>query len=457
METPVGRPARLLLGGVFLAYFVGTSLLYFHGPWTYPMPEGSGRLVSFLIAVQGAFAAGYLWGSRARPRAARLPVSVGALVLLAAAVDLLLVFPTSALATGHWLPNPFAALRDLGRAYSHSLTLRQFATPYAFYVRMFLAPLLAVGVPLGVYYWSTLSWKIRGLLVISVVATIALYVAMGANAGVVHWGITIPWFVLAAHLAGVQRLGRRTWLAAGAVVIALVVLGAVFFTATMRYRPGSHAYLGYVEFMGAYLGDKAPDTAYVKAKLQSPEAAGRSTFRVGLDGLAFYLSHGYYAVHLSLHQPFVACYGVGNSMFLQRQAARLTGNRRILWCPYPARLGLDGWYVMSVWTTIYPWIASDVSFPGTLLVMGLIGWLSASVWVDVLGGRNPIAVAVLGQLLILLYYVPAHNKIMQTGEGVFAFGVLLIAWLLTRGPSPLLPRGRGRTNKATPAGARTPG
>ena len=57
---------------------------------------------------------------------------------------------------------------------------------------------------------------------------------------------------------------------------------------------------------------------------------------------------------------------------------------------------------------------------------------TARVWVDVLGGRNPYAVALLGQFLLMLYYFPAHNKNMQSGEGVLAFAVLLGAWLLMR-------------------------
>ena len=87
---------------------------------------------------------------------------------------------------------------------------------------------------------------------------------------------------------------------------------------------------------------------------------------------------------------------------------------------------------MRYWATVYPWIASDVTFPGTVVVVALIGWMTARVWVDVLGGRNPYAVALLGQFLLMLYYFPAHNKNMQSGEGVAAFAVLLGAWLLMR-------------------------
>ena len=65
-------------------------------------------------------------------------------------------------------------------------------------------------------------------------------------------------------------------------------------------------------------------------------------------------------------------------------------------------------------------------------MLAAIGWLSGLVWMDVLGGRNPYAVALLGQVLVILYYVPAHNKMMQTGEGLLAFTGLLAAWVVSR-------------------------
>jgi glycosyltransferase involved in cell wall biosynthesis len=137
-------------------------------------------------------------------------------------------------------------------------------------------------------------------------------------------------------------------------------------------------------------------------------------------------------VYLSLQQPFVPTYGLGNSPFLLRQAARLFNDPELLERPYPKRIEKVGWKADVYWASIYPWIASDVGFPGTVVVMLLIGWMVGRVWLDVLGGRNPVAVAFLGQILLLLYYVPAHNRVMQSGEDVFGFLGLLTLWAITR-------------------------
>ncbi|MBA3884637.1 MAG: hypothetical protein H0X67_02755 [Acidobacteria bacterium] len=343
-------------------------------------------------------------------------------MLVATCADLLLLFPTSAAFTGRWLPSPVGALDDLAAAYTGSLTIREVGLSYVNYVRIFAAPLLGLVVPLGVFYWKRLPWVTRVVFVASVIGNLALYIAMGANAGAAHWMALFPWFVLASHLAGEHRLNARGWAAAVGVFLMSVALFLALFTATMNARTGSFAKHGMLPGIGAELRERDSQA----------KATARSTGRVGADGLASYLSQGYFAVYLSLHEPFVPGYGVGNSMFLQRQVARLLGDQEILRRPYPQRIERVGWSASGYWATIYPWIASDVGFPGTVLVLLGIGWLAGRVWLDVVGGQNPFAVALLGQVLILLYYIPAHNKVMHSGEGVFGFWVLLAAWAFTR-------------------------
>jgi hypothetical protein len=423
---------RLLPGGAFLAYWILTELLFFWGPWDYPIGAGEGRLIAFLVAVNIAFAVGYLAGTRRRSTTAPA-VRVGTVVLVAAACELLLLFPTSWLDSGHWIPRPGAALSDLGTVYTQSLALRDRTTPYVNYVRILVAPLLATAIPLGVFFWQRLRPLTRIVFALSVVGTIVLYVSIGANAGAAHWMVLFPWFVVAGHLSGVQRLSWRGWIASGCVMVLSIALFASLFAATMMARKGSYVRIGVLPNVGATL--EGPSTA-VPASGRTPATSATrrlppSAARVGVDGLISYLTQGYFAVYLSLQEPFVPMFGIGNSVFLQRQAARLLHAPQILEMPYPVRIEAHGWNAEVYWATIYPWIASDVGFPGTVVVMFLIGYLVARVWVDVLGGGNVAAVAFFGQILILLYYVPAHNRVMHSGEGVTAFWGLLAVWLLT--------------------------
>jgi hypothetical protein len=149
-------------------------------------------------------------------------------------------------------------------------------------------------------------------------------------------------------------------------------------------------------------------------------------------GATSYVTQGYYALYLSLNKPFVPMFGVGNSMFLTQQAVRVTGNHDIAQMSYPSRIEQDGWDALGRWSSIYPWIASDVSFPGTIVIVFLIGRLFATAWFDALSGRNPFAFGMVAQFVTMLFYFPANNQTSQFGEGFTAFWVILIVWLLTR-------------------------
>ena len=90
-----------------------------------------------------------------------------------------------------------------------------------------------------------------------------------------------------------------------------------------------------------------------------------------------YLTQGYYALSMALDEPFVPCYGIGNSYFFTGLSRRFLGPTTISDRTYPARLETYGWDRFGKWHTFYTWVASDVSFPGVLLVMVLVGRLFA--------------------------------------------------------------------------------
>ena len=155
--------------------------------------------------------------------------------------------------------------------------------------------------------------------------------------------------------------------------------------------------------------------------------------RLGVLGLTAYVTQGYYGLSLALDEPFVPMFGVGNSMFLYFNAIKLTGDSGIEKLPYPVRVEHSrGWGAYETWISIYPWLASDVSFPGVILVVFLIGRLFAMSWLDTVRGENPFAVAMLAQFIIMLFYFPANNQMLQSGEALVGFYGVMVLWLITR-------------------------
>jgi hypothetical protein len=100
---------------------------------------------------------------------------------------------------------------------------------------------------------------------------------------------------------------------------------------------------------------------------------------------------------------------------------------------YPARLEADsGYSTAHYWHTIYPWIASDLTFPGAILFMGVMAFLLAEAWKDTRKGENPFALGFFTQIILMFFYIPANNGRLMYPEEALTFWGLLACWRLTR-------------------------
>ncbi len=153
-----------------------------------------------------------------------------------------------------------------------------------------------------------------------------------------------------------------------------------------------------------------------------------------LYNLAGYGTNGYQGLSECLDLPFEWCYGCGHSSVMMRRIGSFLGDPNFFWerC-YPVRLESEtGYSATQKWHTVYPWLASDLTYVGALIFVGLLGFLLARVWEDCLRGNSTLAVCLLAQLLMIFYYIPANNAHLSYLEESLAFWELLIAWWFFR-------------------------
>jgi hypothetical protein len=405
----------------FFGYLNFTVLLFVLGPWEYPV-ESAFRLYLFLALAHIALLSGYL-SIPFRDRAGYSGKwTLCRLIKISVVLNLLLLLPTSRFRTGRFIPDIIGGITDPGGAYAQSQTLREGGEPIIEYVRIFLGPFLYMALPLTVFYWNQLSRKLRIAGIMSILGTIVLFIAMGTNKAIADTVFLVPCLVFASYCAGKVVLSRKKVLIIVAASLLSFLLFLAYFGFAVSSREGSPVTEGF--FLSAHT--RVDEDNFLIRNLPPAPAAV-------LIGLDIYLTQGYYALSLSLQEPFVPMYGVGNSMFLYRQAARITGNAGISERPYPVRIEKYGWDAEGLWSSIYPWIASDVSFPGTILVVFLIGRMFAQSWLDTLRGDNPLGVVMFSMFVIMLLYFPANNQMLQSGEGLIAFWGILILWRRSRG------------------------
>ena len=434
---------RLVPIVVFELFLNATVLLFAVGPWPWPMSDPMGLYV-FLALAHFALLIGYLSAASSVPQSCDGKINVTILILISLVLNLLLLIPTAVSRTGG-LPDIRAGISDPGTAYAQARGIRQAQVPIVEYIRMALSPLLSLLLPCTIHYWHKLKLSVKipiwaqGLgsnrqkrwfrlrldlripAIISIAGFLSIYVATGTNKAIADLILLTPWLVFTGYHSGNFRLTRihKIWLVGmGSLAIAFF---AFFFTTGQLTRPGSGASSHYSSQAQIYA-----DTNNFLVRNLPPGA------REGAISLSAYLTQGYYALYLSLKEPFEPMFGIGNSMFLYRNVAKITGDDSILLLPYPVRIEKYGWDAYGNWSSIYPWIASDVSFPGTLLIVFLIGRFLAMSWLDALDGHNPFAVAIFAQFIIMVFYFSANNQILQSGESLIGFYSLLLLWLVTR-------------------------
>jgi hypothetical protein len=134
-----------------------------------------------------------------------------------------------------------------------------------------------------------------------------------------------------------------------------------------------------------------------------------------------YVSHGYTGLALAMELPFEWTYGLGWSKGLQVMLRDYLGGPDLFDRSYLVRNeATNDWPALWWWSTIFPWIASDTTFFGTVLVMLVVGFAIGRLWTGIVISGDPLGFALLGQLFVLVFMFPANNALAQSIDGVFS-------------------------------------
>jgi hypothetical protein len=155
-----------------------------------------------------------------------------------------------------------------------------------------------------------------------------------------------------------------------------------------------------------------------------------NTIGSAIASVLYYISGGYYGLSQTFKIPFEWTYGIGNSIALSSYGSQYFGINNMLEHTYVFRSeSITGYPALQYWSTIFPWLASDFTFIGTIVVVSFIAKLYAITWKESLNS-NFISILLFTRLNILWLYTPANNQLMQTRESAIATIALLIIWVV---------------------------
>ena len=158
----------------------------------------------------------------------------------------------------------------------------------------------------------------------------------------------------------------------------------------------------------------------------------------GIYTVLAYPSHGYLGLGYSMSVPFEFSRGAGLSQAYESYRSQYFGGAEFRYLTYPERSEqVTGWPAGMFWSTIFPWLASDLTFYLIPLFMAAIGALFARLWLSCLYGANALSLAAFGQIIVFVAFIPANNQVLMQRQGL-----LVVLWLLSLGLLQLLTKPR---------------
>ena len=146
--------------------------------------------------------------------------------------------------------------------------------------------------------------------------------------------------------------------------------------------------------------------------------------------LLSYLTQGYRGLALCLTLPFKWAYGMGSSFKLMTDVSRwFSIPLSMLEVSYPVRMEAAynvGAY--ACWHTIFPWIASDFTFFGAIIVVSIFIYYWAKSWKEFLLHGSWISAVMFTQLTIFVLYIPCNNQLFQTRDSIVSTLAIFLMW-----------------------------
>jgi len=153
---------------------------------------------------------------------------------------------------------------------------------------------------------------------------------------------------------------------------------------------------------------------------------------IGIGLAIFYVSHGFYGLALCLRQPFVWTYGLASIPNLSVLITKVTGNSQVIdGLTYPERMHIStGYPAWSVWHTAFPWLASDFTFLGAILLLSVSAYIYAKTWKEILCEGKWQSVLLFTMLNIQWLYITANNQLFTSRATTMMFIITFFLWII---------------------------
>ncbi len=278
-------------------------------------------------------------------------------------------------------------------------------------------------VSISTTYWNNISKRKKLLLILLVLFYISEGVRGGSRSGI--YSIFTIFFI--GILSAIISMRIKMYLRKFAILTCILMLLFLSYCTKVRVSRNRTTTSGYVRQLLT-----VPEYSKTIKREHPFLSILPDWLGPGVISATYYLGHGYDGLARCLEKPFKGVgWGMGSSTVVLRNMSRFLKDDDIYNLSYFYRLQKEDGFPKSLWITMYPWIASDFTFTGSIVFLYFLGWLLGASWMSSLKFYDPAAAICL--TIIFSTMMHCHNN-FSTGDYVSwtLFWGSISAFIITR-------------------------
>jgi hypothetical protein len=399
-----------------LCWLTFTIFVFAYGPYEYKLIKPF-VFYSYLFVINLSLYLGYKRGQKSNGRSIHVQLNYYKFVKWTIIISSFYLILKIIITAGGDTGNVMETFKNASKTYLNSTIRHQNIFSY---LDIVFTPISMIAITNAIFSYKNLRRRYRYWAYILVVFIIASAIGSATRSGIVQISIiSFAAFTLAIYKKNiVLRYYHKVLIF---FLLITIAIGFLTYSALLTdTRGGGKAAVN-------PLTNKPPKENYYLYKLTSPNSHHL------INSLSFYFSHSYFRLNKALNMPFKGLgFGLTNSYFIMDNIESLTGWSGLKDISYGVRLDNDTSYGYGLyWSTFYTWIASDVTFPGTIFVIYFIGYFFSLALRDSLIYPNPLSVTVFCLLFYFIFHF-AFNNPLQDGPGLTTYLGIPIIWLVIR-------------------------
>jgi oligosaccharide repeat unit polymerase len=408
---------RIYLPILLLLSWLGfTIFVFLFGPWQYQLNQLF-TFYLYLFIINIALLLGYIFGQNEESKGSYIKINYLKFVEISIIISLIYSIVKLILSKGGDVGNIWSTFINSADTYLNSYVRKAY---FFSYLDIIFTPILVIAITNSIFYFKKLSKLYRFGVLFLILISIAYSIGSATRAGIIQLFIIL----ISALMLGIYNKNFVFKLYHKVLVVFLAIIVFVGFIIYSNYLINTR----YQENSTVNpLTHELPKKDYYLYKIIP------NNLHPLINSTSFYISHSYYRLNRALDLPLLGIgFGMSNSYFIMDNIEQYTGWSGLKKISYGMRLDqADGTKYGNFWSTFYTWIASDFTFPGTIIVVLFIGYLLALALRDSLTNLNPLAVTSFCTLFFLIFSF-AFNNPLQDGPGITTNFVIPLLWLITR-------------------------